>query len=65
VQEKIRKGVEQLKTRAERKSLLVLNIESPDCTVEEDLLAELRSMVAEQSAVTVDVVFLCCFHWVG
>jgi hypothetical protein len=62
-QEKIRKGVEQLRTRSDRKSLLVLNIESPDGSVESDLLLELRKMVGAESAGVVAVVFLLYYQW--
>jgi hypothetical protein len=62
-QEKIRKGVEQLKTRSDRKSLLVINIESPDGSVESDLLLELQKMVSAESAGEVDIVFLLYYRW--
>jgi hypothetical protein len=61
--DKIRKGVEQLKTRSDRKSLLALNIESPDGTVESDLLLELREAVGAESAGKVEVVFLLYYQW--
>ena len=61
--EKIRKGVEQLKTRSDRKSLLALNIESPDGSVESDLLLKLRETVGAESAGKVEVVFLLCYQW--
>ena len=62
-QEKIRKGVEQLKTRSDRKSLLALNIESPDGSVESDLLLELQMIATAESAGEVDVVFLLHYRW--
>jgi hypothetical protein len=64
-QDKIREGVKQLKTRSDRKSLLVLNIESPDGSVESDLLLRLREMAGAESAGKVEVVFLLYYHWLG
>src|ERR1039457_6312722 len=60
--DKIRKGVEQLKTRSDRKSLLALNIESPDGSVESDLLLKLRETVGAESAGKVEVVFLLYYN---
>jgi hypothetical protein len=62
-QAKIRKAVEQLKTRSDRKSLLAINIESPDGSVESDLLLELRKMVSAESAGEVAIVFLLHYRW--
>lgn len=63
--DKVRKGVEQLKTRSDRKSLLALNIESPDGSVESDLLLKLRETVCAESAGKVEVAFLLYYQWLG
>jgi len=60
---KIRKGAEQLKARPDRKSLLALNMESPDGTVESDLLLELRQAVAAEFAGQIEIVFLLFYQW--
>ena len=61
--DKIRKGLEQLKSRTDRKSLLALNIESPDGSVDSDVILELRKTVAAESAGRVEVVFLLYYQW--
>ncbi len=63
--EKIHTGSKQLKTRPDRKSLLVLNIESPDGTVESDLLSELRQAVAEEFATHIEIAFMLSYKWVN
>lgn len=61
--EKIRKGIKQLRTRGDRNSLLALNIESPDGSVDSDLLLDLRKAVAAESDGKVEVVFLHHYQW--
>jgi hypothetical protein len=60
---KIRKGAEQLKTRPDRKWLLALNMESPDATVESDLLLEIRQVVDAEFAGQIELVFLLSYQW--
>jgi hypothetical protein len=63
--EKIRQGAKQLNTRQDLRHLLVLNIESPDYTVEPDLLHELRRMVDTEFAGKLDVLFLLYYQWMA
>jgi hypothetical protein len=63
-EEKILKGVNQLKAWSDRNLLLVLNIESPDAMVESDLLLKLRDIADIQSGGNVEVRFLLFYHWV-
>lgn len=61
--DKISKGVKQLKTRSDRRSLLALNIESPDGFVESELLQDLREIAGVESEGKVEVVFLLHYKW--
>lgn len=61
--EKIRKGVEQLRTRSDRKSLLVLNVESPDGTLDSDVVLKLREIVLAESSGAVEGAFLFQYCW--
>ena len=62
--DKIRKGIAQLQTRSARKSLLVLNIESPDGMLDSNLLHKLRDIVDRESQGAVEVGFMGHYQWV-